>query len=335
MLVEFVQSIIDSINSGGIPVIENSWKYIMKNECIKNSKELINKFISEINQYKDEISKLEKLIESMKTNRELYTKKTQNVTKKAALELNIERLRNDYKDFSATKKEYDANSEAIDKNNAIDIQIRNNDIIIRNKRNTRDSDISKISNNEATIKNHEQQIKDRKELIKRLAEEEILIRNWKIYLDLVGKNGISKMVLRKTLPIINARLSQLLNDVCDFDVEVGINLKNDVMFYLIKDGVRSDLQGASGFELTAAALALRAVLADVSMIPRSQNLVLDEVWGRVAVDNFENMKRLIEKIGKSYETIFMISHHSELVDWCDSRVMVSKENNVSTVKLLK
>ena len=53
MLVEFVQSILDSINSGGIPVIEDSWRYIMKNECIKNTKELINKFILEINQYKD------------------------------------------------------------------------------------------------------------------------------------------------------------------------------------------------------------------------------------------------------------------------------------------
>ena len=54
MLVELVQSILDSINSGSIPVIENSWKYIMKNECIKNSKELIVKFINEINKYKEE-----------------------------------------------------------------------------------------------------------------------------------------------------------------------------------------------------------------------------------------------------------------------------------------
>ena len=52
MLVELVQSILDSINTGAIPVIENSWKYIMKNECIKNSKELINRFLTEINKYK-------------------------------------------------------------------------------------------------------------------------------------------------------------------------------------------------------------------------------------------------------------------------------------------
>lgn len=42
---------------------------------------------------------------------------------------------------------------------------------------------------------------------------------------MVGKDGISKMVLRDVLPLINSRLKQLLSDVCDFEVEVGINNK--------------------------------------------------------------------------------------------------------------
>ena len=61
-------------------------------------------------------------------------------------------------------------------------------------------------------------------IIKKITSEEKLVYNWKIYLDMVGKNGISKMVLRKTLPIINANLANLLGDVCDFDVEVSISL---------------------------------------------------------------------------------------------------------------
>ena len=52
MLIELIQNIIDSINIGSIPVIENSWKYVLQNECIKNSKEIINKFLSEINEYR-------------------------------------------------------------------------------------------------------------------------------------------------------------------------------------------------------------------------------------------------------------------------------------------
>lgn len=293
----------------------------------------VEKILEEGKVKREEQKKAQENIDKLKANRELYTKKTQGIAKKAALELNIERLRNDYKDLSATKKEYDTNSEAIDKNNAIDIQIRNNDIIIRNKRNTRDINISRISDGESTIKSHTESINDRRELIKKLGEEEILIRNWKIYLDLVGKNGITKMVLRKTLPIINARLSQMLNDVCDFDVEIMIDEKNDVKFLLLKDGKYSNLHGASGFELTASALALRAVLADMSTIPRSQFIVMDEILGRVAKENYDNMKNLIEKIASGYEFVINITHLEEFKDFCDSHIVVRKENNISKLSL--
>ena len=57
MLVELVQSILDSINSGGIPVIENSWKYVMKNECVNKGKELIEMFVKELKEHRDKNKK--------------------------------------------------------------------------------------------------------------------------------------------------------------------------------------------------------------------------------------------------------------------------------------
>ena len=278
-------------------------------------------------------SKLNKQIEKLKINRELFNKRTNLTVKKAALEVNVEKLRNEYKENLALKKEYEKNSEAIDKNNAIDIQIRNNDVFIRDKRNTKETNSSYIARDEANIKTYKKEIEDRKEVIKKLNEEEKLLKNWKIYLELVGKNGISKMVLRKTLPIINAKLSQLLHDICDFDVEVMINQKNDVMFYLIKDGIYSDLASGSGFELTASGIALRAVLSELSTIPRSSILTYDEIWGRVAKANYDNMKTLIEKVAKQYDAVFLISHSDEVRDWCDCHVSVKKENNISKVVL--
>ena len=53
MLVGLIQSILDSINKGSIPVIENSWKYVLQTEFIKSSKTLINKFLEEINKYRE------------------------------------------------------------------------------------------------------------------------------------------------------------------------------------------------------------------------------------------------------------------------------------------
>ena len=53
MLVELVQNILDSINAGAIPVIENTWKYVVQNECIKNTQNLTDKFVEEIRKYRD------------------------------------------------------------------------------------------------------------------------------------------------------------------------------------------------------------------------------------------------------------------------------------------
>lgn len=310
-----------------------------KLENVDNSVK-INEFTKELEKLaidgkkKSELkAKLTTKIEQLKADREKYNRKSNLTVKKAALEVNVEKLRAEYQEYKATKTEYDKNSEAIDKNNSIDIQIRNNDVFIRDKRNTKDTNTNIVTRNETEIKNYNRQVEDRREVIKKLQEEEKLVRNWKIYLELVGKDGISKMVLRKTLPIINAKLSKLLNDVCDFDVEVAINQKNDVMFYLIKDGVYSDLSSGSGFELTASGIALRTVLSELSTIPVSNILTYDEVWGRVAKANYENMKNLIEKVAKQYEAVFLISHSDEVRDWCDCHVSVVKENNISKVVL--
>ena len=298
---------------------------------IKELEAELEKVVSDGKVKRSENEKLSAELESMKKDREQYTIKSQLTITRSALEVNVERLRNEYKDNMSIKMEYEKNSEAIDRNNKIEIEIRNTDTYIKSKRTTKDMNLAYIVNNENEIKHHNEQIKVRKEIIEKIKIEEKIIRNWKIYLELVGKNGISKMVLRKTLPIINARLSQLLGDVCDFDVEVGINQKNDVMFYLIKDGVYSDLSSGSGFELTASALALRAVLADMSTIPRCSYVTYDEVWGRVSKENYDNMKNLLDKIAKSYDAILLISHIDEIKEWCQGHIVVKKEDNISKI----
>ena len=152
---------------------------------------------------------------------------------------------------------------------------------------------------------------------------------------MVGKNGISKMVLRKTLPIINAQITNLLCDVCDFNVEITITDKNDIMFYLVKDGIKSDLTSGSGFERTAAALALRTVLGNISSLPKINFLIADEVMGRVAKENYDNMKTLYEKMLVNYDFIIQISHLDEIKDWHNHIVTVTKTNNVSKINIIR
>ena len=298
---------------------------------ILESQEVIIENGKKLNKKKAE---LDKKIEELKTNRDKYDIKTKTEIKKSVVELKLTQLRSDYKEKKSLLNEYKKNNEAIDYNNNLDIEIRNIEATIKDKRNTKDLNISLIENRKNSIINNKKAMEERVILIDKIKEENKLIRHWKIYLDMIGKNGISKMVLRKTLPIINANISRLLADVCDFNVEVAINEKNDVNFYLIKDGVKSDLSSGSGFEKTASALALRAVLGNMSTLPKINFLVLDEILGRVAKENYDNMRTLFEKIMENYDAIIQISHLNEIKDWHEKHIVVSKENNISKIHLL-
>ena len=152
---------------------------------------------------------------------------------------------------------------------------------------------------------------------------------------MIGKNGISKMVLRDTLPIVNAQICDLLNGVCDFTVEIAVTDKNDIMFYLIKDGIKSDLFSGSGFERTASALALRTVLGNISTLPKINFLILDEIMGRVAKENYDNMKTLYEKMLVNYDFIIQISHLDEIKDWHNHIITVTKTNNISKLNIIR
>jgi DNA repair exonuclease SbcCD ATPase subunit len=257
-------------------------------------------------------------------------KKSKKNNKKSNNKINEQKI-NNYQ--LENKDQYKKNNEIIDLNNQIDIQLRNIEVSLKDKQNTILTNTVCIERNKGQINQYQQNIKERKNLIIQLQEEVVNLTHWQLYLEMVGKNGISKMVLRKTLPIINAHLTRLLSDVCDFNIEITINEKNEVMFYLIKDGVKSDLTSGSGFERTASALALRAVLGNISTLPKTNILILDEILGRVAKENYDNMRTLYDKILDNYDAIIQISHLSEIKDWHDRHIVVTKENNISKIKL--
>lgn len=244
----------------------------------------------------------------------------------------IQNLTAEYREKEQQLKDFNENKEAIDKNNQIDISLTNVNAKIRSFTNERDLKLKEIENYKRNVVDINKKIDENKLIITEIDKESLIIKNWKVYLEMIGKNGISKMVLRKTLPIINSEISRLLEDVCDFDVEVNITDKNEVVLNIIKDGVTSSLGGASGFEKTSSALALRCVLGGISTMPRPNFLILDEILGGVASDNYENMRNMYRKIEKNYQFILHVTHLDSIKDWHQNTIVVKKENNISRIE---
>lgn len=305
----------DVDNSGKIAENQNKEK-----ELIAEG-ENINK---KLNAIKEEISKMEE-------KRTLFNEKNRLslLIEKYDADLNV--LRMQLKEYRQTIKSLEDNKAIIEANNKIENSMNILNVTIKTEENIKNGLALRKNTLETNNKTLSDDIKKRKDMIAIINEEEKIIKTWKTYLTLVGKNGISKMVLRQTLPLINGELKRLLNGVCDFDVEVVIDERNDVAFNLVRNNTVTNLASGSGFEQTAAALALRVVLGNISTLSRPSILLLDEVLGGVAEENYENVKLLFDRIIKDYSSVLHITHLNQIIDWHQSIVTVKKENGISSV----
>lgn len=248
-------------------------------------------------------------------------------------EVEIGGLRNQVVAKMNDLKKYNLNLEAIELNKKVDIAISKVKTDIAVCEHTKEDTITKIERASTDIKTNKDSIVTKTKLIEIIKKEEEIDKIFKIYIDLVGKKGISKLVLRSVLPIINSEVQRLLEDVCDFEIEIFMNDKNDVEFLMNKDEISKLLKSGSGFEKTAASLALRGVLGKISTLPMPNFITFDEVLGKVADENIEKLKPLFDKIKDMYEIVFFITHNSLVKDWGDNVVTVVKVDNISKLNL--
>ena len=190
-----------------------------------------------------------------------------------------------------------------------------------------------INNNTYQITSLEDKIKNNLNTIIKIQEESEKEKLYKIYLEAFGKNGISKIIMKTMMPIINSELQRLMEDSSYFKLEVRINDKNEVEFMMIDNGtgVEKLMTSGSGYEKTIASLALRSVLSKICSLPKPNIIVFDEVFGKISNDNLEMVSEFFIKIKEYFEKIFVITHNPMVNQWADTIVKIRKEDNISKV----
>lgn len=207
-----------------------------------------------------------------------------------------------------------------------DLKLESYDRLLKEKNN-------QIGSNEYSIKSNQEKITNNKNLIVKIKEEESKDKIYKMYLESYGKNGVSKIIMKTMMPLINSELQRLMEDSSYFKLEIRINDKSEVEFIQVDNntGVEKLMVSGSGYERTIASLALRCVLSKVCSLPKPNLIVMDEVFGKIANDNLELIGEFFVKIKEYFEKIFIISHNPLISNWSDSIVKINKENNVSKV----
>lgn len=304
----------------------------------------------EIEKIKKEIEELEKDIEtnkiafdSLKTQSESFeTLKTEfetyerNKLRKERYELEVEQKQLEIDTKQLRLDNYENNKKKLEQNQKIDAEV----VALRTKIETANGDIRQTATNiekhSNNITNLKEKIGVNEELIKKIKSEEELSAVFKIYLTIYGKNGISKVIMKNMIPLLNQELYRLLTDSCHFILELNVNDKNEVEFLMIDTETRivKPLNSGSGYERTISSLALRSVLTKISSLPKPNIVVMDEVFGKIADENLEMVGEFFKKIKNYFEHIIVISHNSLIRNWSDNLIMIKKEENISSIDFI-
>ena len=228
-------------------------------------------------------------------------------------------------------KRWEEVQDKIKENDSIDAMLIKADLRLDELEGKKKTLNTNISNNQFMIKNLNDKIVNNENMIVKIKEEEAKEKIYKIYLDAYGKNGVTKIIMKTMMPIINSELQRLMEDSCYFKLEIRINDKNEVEFMMIDNGTGIDklMTSGSGYEKTIASLALRSVLTKICTLPKPNLVVMDEVFGKISNENLEMVSEFFIKIKEYFEKVFVITHNPMVSQWADNTVKITKENNIS------
>jgi DNA repair exonuclease SbcCD ATPase subunit len=309
----------------GITLAQSEYSEKKKKELV-TLKENLKTYDKEVKKYIKEESKFVDL----KNQFDEYEK---NKLVKEKYEIQVESFELKKKGVEETLKRFKEQEAKVKENNKIDEVLLKADMRLDELTGEKEKVNSGITTSKNNIDKYKDKIEELNGFIERIKEEEEKLRIYKIYLDLFGKKGISKMIMRSMTPVINSELQRLLMDSAEFKLEVRISEKDEVEFWMVDNNTQIEklMSSGSGYERTIASLALRAVLSKVCSLPKPNIVVFDEVFGKISNDNLEMVSEFFHKIKSYFEKIFVITHNPMVSQWSDSIVKIQKNNNVSKV----
>ena len=284
-------------------------------------------------------SELDVILEDIKYQKEqkgILDTKLNNEILLSRIELDVERLKNKLNTILSNIQKYEDNVVNIENNRTIEVKTNVLQFDINTKSAEMNGYLEDIAVFQVNIDNINKSILDKENIIKTIAIEEKYVKTFDFYIEMFGKNGIVKLILRDKIPYINDRLNDLLGDLTNFSIKVNMNDKKELEFVMSDNATGLDkfLYTGSGFERTMGALALRQVLVEINCLPKFNMLFLDEVLGKVGKMNLDKVEMLLSRIKDSYDNVMFITHNEETKSWGDFNIVVTKEDNISRIDLI-
>jgi len=168
--------------------------------------------------------------------------------------------------------------------------------------------------------------------IKKVEELEEKYTAYQYYLDAVKRDGVPYELISKALPTIEGEVNDILAQLVDFQILFEMDGKNINNYIVYDDDNTWPLELSSGMERFISSLAIRVGLINVSNLPRSNFLAIDEGWGTMDSDNLNSVYSLFQYLKSQFQFTLIVSHIDSMRDAVDTLLEIKKENSFSSIK---
>ncbi len=316
---------IDEINKYKLD-LDNKIKENKRNiKILKKNNDIIELISLIDNQIDDLEIKLDKIIKEQKLELS-YKTEINNITYERNNLLNIiNELKRDIDDYTKDK-------DSITNNNKINNEIE----LIQNEINKINSLLDNV-NSEILMYNTKNAnlLKD----IERINQNKILIdevfMNFEIYkvlYEITGKNGFQTYLLSKSLDSINTRINNILEPF--INKTILLSLQDDKKYVNIDMDIitkEGNIETLSGMETFMIDLVFKIILSNISHLPSSSLLFIDEGISVLDKNRLAAIDELFSFLKTHYNTIFIITHIKNVKDFIDHSIEITKKNNKSTI----
>ena len=167
--------------------------------------------------------------------------------------------------------------------------------------------------------------------IKKVEELEDKYEAYQYYLDAVKRDGVPYELITKALPTIEGEVNNILSQLVDFSMTFEMDGKNINNYIVYDDDNIWPLELSSGMEKFISSLAIRVGLINVSSLPRSNFLAIDEGFGTMDSDNLNSIYNLFQYLKSQFQFTLIVSHIDSMRDTVDTLLEVKKENGFSNI----
>ena len=190
---------------------------------------------------------------------------------------------------------------------------------IKEKDKKRTGLINKNANLKAELKMLVKQKKDYEKISKDLRVYDLFIQG-------TSKRGIPVQIINSMLPHINKEIAKILKGIVGFTVELEADLESNSMdLYIDYGDSKRIIELGSGMEKMMASLAIRVALINVSTLPKTNILMIDEGFGALDETNLESCGKLLQSLKKYFKNIVIISHIDEIKDIVDNTIDIMRK----------